>query len=119
MQLQYTRAMLVGSALFLGNANYERAAQLVLLGLMLDCTKHHPIGYLTFAYLCMFALFGVVLEVVHFIFRRKYTAAREMWEHVQKIKSQCDTEVLLKLMLEQKRNLWTAKDWNEAVRSEC
>jgi hypothetical protein len=115
----FFRLTLASACLFLLNGSREQAAQIVLLGLAVHKAQGHFLQKLLLSPLYLFILFGIILEVVHFIFKRKYTSARETWKHIQEIKSACDTEALIHEMLVTKDYIWNLQDWNTAVAEEC
>jgi hypothetical protein len=117
--MSFFRVTLASALLFLLNGSREQAAQVVLLGIAVHRTRGNFVQKLLLSPLYLFILFGVILEIVHFIFKRKYASAREMWNHIQEIKAACDTEALISLMLKHKDHIWNLQDWNLTVAETC
>jgi hypothetical protein len=110
---------ILASGVFLYNGSYERAAQLVLMGVCLQVAKSRKtLTALLFAPFVSFAVFGLVIEIIHFVYRRKYCASREMWKHIEDIRARTDLETVLQLMLERQTGTWTMKQWAPAAAAE-
>jgi hypothetical protein len=117
MSFKWVSATLIASLLFLWNGSFERAAQLVLLGTCLEVSSgHDALQAMMLAPFLSFAVFGIIVEIVHFIHKRRYSSHIRTWQHIEKIRAQCDFQTLIQLMLE-RNSMVSLKEWQEGIHS--
>lgn len=102
------------SSLFLLRGQWERAAQLLVMGVTLDSVKNHFLESLLFSPFLLFVVLGVYFEILHYLHRRNTASARATWNHIQKIKGERDLTVLIKLLFEKQR-LWGLAQMQDAM----
>ena len=88
--------MLWGNSLF----SLERAAQLAVLGILLDVSGACWIGPFVKAPLVWFVVVGMVFELLHMLHKRRTKTMRHTWLQLERLRGQKDVSTLISLMLQ-------------------
>ena len=67
---------------------YERAGQVILLGVALQVSSKTSISPLIRAPFIILLLFGAIFEIMQFNYKIKNKVAQQQWEHIQKLISE-------------------------------
>lgn len=78
----------------------ERAAQLAVLGILLDVSASCWIGPFVKAPLVWFVVVGMLFELLHMLHRRRTKTMRHTWLQLERLRGQKDVSTLISLMLQ-------------------
>jgi hypothetical protein len=83
-----------------GRFQVERAAQLAVLGVLLDVTARCWLGPIVKAPLVWFVGAGMVFEILHLLHNRRTKTMRHTWIQLERLRGQKDLSTLIALMME-------------------
>jgi len=98
----------------------ERAAQLAVLGILLDVSSNVWLGSFVKAPLVWFVVVGMLFELLHMLHKRRTRTMRNTWVQLERLRGQKDLSTLLSLMLQSHSKLLgvnLAQEAHEATRS--
>lgn len=77
----------------------ERAAQLVVLGVLVDVSSSCWLGSFAKAPLVWFVVVGLLFEVLHMLHKRRSRTMRFTWLQLERLRGQKDLSTLIALMM--------------------
>ena len=97
--------------------NFERAAQLALLGIAIDTSSEHKFLYQIFRIpFIFFLLFAACFELLHLLHKRKSKSMENTWFHIERLRGIEDLSTLINILLTNKDIILTGKSiYNQSI----